>query len=177
MYTQFFTSISNIKNIEELLPGSEKHISCNALLLFIFASQALPTYSDLDTPLEHCCTILNDNFKEKFCRILKVNERTYKRNIKELVDANLLVLTNKKEHLYAVNPLITSKIGTFDDLQYTRNFLAAKNIFGDVCCISQPKAAKNTANCSWILTILVDTPPLSIKNQLYRAYTISYSCR
>lgn len=128
MYTQFFANKSTIKNMEQLLPGSAKHISCNALLLFIFASQALPLYSPTDPLSDSCCTILTDKFKEKFCKALQVNERSYKRNIKELVDAGLLRLINKKEQSYFVNPFLASKIGESDVLRYVRECFSADNI-------------------------------------------------
>lgn len=114
--------------MEQLLPGSEKHISCNALLLFIFASQALPLYSPTDPLSDSCCTVLTDKFKEKFCKTLQVNERSYKRNIKELVDAGLLRLINKKEQSYFVNPFLASKIGESDVLKYVRECFSADNI-------------------------------------------------
>ena len=129
MYTQFFANKSNIKNMECLLPGSAGHISCNALLLYIFASQTLQTYSPPDNILESCCAILNDRFKEKFCKALQVNERSYKRNIKELTDAHLLHLINKKEQSYFVNPFLTSKIGEAGVLKYVRDCLSINNIF------------------------------------------------
>lgn len=129
MYTQFFANKSNIKNMECLLPGSAGHISCNALLLFIFASQTLQTYSPTDNISETCCTILNDRFKEKFCKALQINERSYKRNIKELTDAHLLHLINKKEQSYFVNPFLVSKIGEAGALKYIRECFSANNIF------------------------------------------------
>ena len=129
MYTQFFANKSNIKNMECLLPGSEKHISCNALLLFIFASQELTLYSPTDNISGTCCTILNDRFREKFCKTLKINERSYKRNIKELTDARLIRLINKKEQSYFVNPFLASKIGEADVLKYMRECFSDNNIF------------------------------------------------
>lgn len=146
MYTQFFANKSNIKSMEQLLPGSEKHISCNALLLFIFASQELPLYSLTGNISEICCTILNDRFKEKFCKALQVNERSYKRNIKELTDANLLRLINKKEQSYWVNPFLASKIGEADVLKYMRERFSDNNIFG-----SQSKTFEKY--CKLFLTI------------------------
>ena len=151
MYTQFFSSKSNIKSMEQLLPGSAKHISCNALLLFIFASQTLQTYSPTDNISESCCTILANKFKEKFCKALQVNERSYKRNIKELTDAHLLHLINKKEHSYFVNPFLASKIGDIDALRYMRDFFPANNIFEDYICSSQYQAAEKY--CKLFLTI------------------------
>lgn len=129
MYTQFFANKSTIKNMEQLLPGSAKHISCNALLLFIFASQALPLYSPTDPLSDSCCTVLTDKFKEKFCKALQVNERSYKRNIRELVNAGLLRLVNQKERSYFVNPFLASKIGESDVLKYVREYFSANNIF------------------------------------------------
>lgn len=129
MYTQFFANKSNIKNMECLLPGSAGHISCNALLLYIFAGQELPLYSPTDNISESSCAILNDRFKEKFCKALQVNERSYKRNIKELTDAHLLHLINKKEQSYFVNPFLTSKIGEADVLEYIRGCFSSNNIF------------------------------------------------
>lgn len=128
MYTQFFVNKSTIKNMEQLLPGSEKHISCNALLLFIFASQELPLYSSVDYLRESCCTVLSKKFKEKFFKALQVNERSYKRYIKELMDAELLRLINKKEQSYFVNPFLASKIGESDVLRYVRECFSADNI-------------------------------------------------
>lgn len=128
MYTQFFTNKSTIKNMEQLLPGSTKHISCNALLLFIFASQKLPLYSSVDYINESCCTVLSKKFKEKFFKALQVNDRSYKRYIKELVDAGLLCLVNKKERSYFVNPFLASKIGEADVLKYVRECFSADNI-------------------------------------------------
>ena len=131
MYTQFFTNKSTIKNMEHLLPGSAKHISCNALLLFIFASQELPLYSSVDYLKESCCTVLTDKFKEKFFKALQlqVNDRSYKRYIKELVDAGLLRLVNKKERSYFVNPFLSSKIGDAAALQYMRECFFSNEIF------------------------------------------------
>lgn len=131
MYTQFFVNKSTIKNMEHLLPGSTNHISCNALLLFIFASQELPLYSSVDYLNESCCTVLSKKFKEKFCKALRINERTYKRNIKELVDAGLLCLVNKKERSYFVNPFLSSKIGDATALQYMREYFFSNGIFSD----------------------------------------------
>lgn len=130
MYTQFFTNKSNIKNMEQLLPGSTKHISCNALLLFIFASQELSPYSSVDYIKESCCTVLTDKFKEKFFKALQlqVNDRSYKRYIKELLDAGLLRIINKKEQSYFVNPFLASKIGESDVLRYVRECFSADNI-------------------------------------------------
>lgn len=128
MYTQFFANKSTIKNMEQLLPGSEKHISCNALLLFIFASQELPLYSSVDYLNESCCTVLSKKFKEKFCNALSIKDRTYKRNIKELIDAGLLRLISKKEQSYFINPFLASKIGESDVLRYVRECFSADNI-------------------------------------------------
>lgn len=117
--------------MEQLLPGSEKHISCNALLLFIFASQELPLYSSVDYLKESCCTVLTDKFKEKFFKALQLqaNDRSYKRYIKELVDAGLLRLVNKKEQSYFVNPFLSSKIGDAAALQYMRECFFSNEIF------------------------------------------------
>lgn len=148
MYTQFFANKSNIKNMEFLLPGSAKHISCNALLLFIFASQTLQPCLPTDSLLESCCTVLTDKFKEKFCKVLQVNERSYKRNIKELMDAHLLHLINKKEHSYFVNPFLSSKIGEADVLKYIRGCFSDNNIFIG----NQPQAAVEKY-CKLFLTL------------------------
>ena len=153
MYTQFFASKSNIKSMEQLLPGSEKHISCNALLLFIFASQTLQTYSLTYNISESCCIILTNKFKEKFCKALQVNERSYKRNIKELTDAHMFHLINKKEHSYFVNPFLASKIGDIDALQYARNFFPANNIFDDYICSRKPSKATAEKYCKLFLTL------------------------
>lgn len=144
MYTQFFANKSTIKNMEQLLPGSEKHISCNALLLFIFASQELPLYTSVDYLNESCCTVLTDKFKEKFFKALQlqVNERSYKRYIKELVDAGLLRIINKKEQSYFVNPFLSSKIGESDVLKYVRECFSANNIFSGTPSQSAEKYCK-----------------------------------
>lgn len=142
MYTQFFVNKSAIKNMDQLLPGSEKHISCNALLLFIFASQELPIYSSVDYINESCCTVLTDKFKEKFCNALSIKDRTYKRNIKELIDAGLLRLINKKEQSYFVNPFLSSKIGKADVLKYVRECFSANNIFSGNSSQSAEKYCK-----------------------------------
>lgn len=117
--------------MEQLLPGSAKHIPCNALLLFIFASQELPLYTSVDYLKESCCTVLTDKFKEKFFKALQlqVNDRSYKRYIKELVDAGLLRLVNKKEQSYFVNPFLASKIGDAAALQYMRECFFSNGIF------------------------------------------------
>lgn len=153
MYTQFFANKSNIKNMEQLLPGSAKHISCNALLLFIFASQTLPLYSVTDPLSESCCTVLTDRFKEKFIKALQVNERSYKRNIKELVDAQLLYLINKKEHSYFVNPFLASKIGEADVLRYVREYFFAHNIFEDYTHSGNMSQATAEKYCKLFLTL------------------------
>lgn len=153
MYTQFFANKSNIKNMESLLPGSEKHISCNALLLFIFASQELPLYSHTNNISESCCIILSEKFKKKFCKALRVNERSYKRNIKELTDAHLLYLINKKEHSYFVNPFLVSKIGDIDSLRYVRDFFPANNIFEDYMCSGNQSQAAVEKYCKLFLTL------------------------
>lgn len=142
MYTQFFVNKSTIKNMEHLLPGSTNHISCNALLLFIFASQELPLYSSVDYLNESCCTVLSKKFKEKFCKALQVNERSYKRNIRELVNAGLLRLVNQKERSYFVNPFLASKIGESDVLKYVREYFSANNIFSGTPSQSAEKYCK-----------------------------------
>lgn len=152
MYTKFFANKSNIKNMESLLPGSEKHISCNALLLFIFASQELPLYSPTNNISESCCIILSEKFKKKFCKALQVNDRTYKRNIKELTDANLLYLIDKKEQSYFLNPFLSSKIGDIDTLRHIRDFFPANNIFEDyIYSGNQSQAAEKY--CKLFLTL------------------------
>lgn len=149
MYTQFFTNKSTIKNMEQLLPGSEKHISCNALLLFIFASQELPLYTSVDYLKESCSTVLTDKFKEKFFKALQlqVNDRSYKRYIKELVDAELLRLISKKEQSYFVNPFLASKIGDAAALQYMRECFFSNGIFSG----SQSQASEKY--CKLFLTL------------------------
>lgn len=117
--------------MEQLLPGSAKHISCNALLLFIFASQELPLYTSVDYLNESCCAVLTNKFKDKFFKALQlqVNDRSYKRYIKELVDAELLRLINKKEPSYFVNPFLASRIGDTAALQYMREYFFCNGIF------------------------------------------------
>ncbi|MDE7278537.1 MAG: hypothetical protein K2N26_02285, partial [Oscillospiraceae bacterium] len=61
--------------------------------------------------------------------VLQVNERSYKRNIKELTDAHLLYLINKKEQSYFVNPFLASKISKEDVLKYIRECFSTNNIF------------------------------------------------
>ena len=84
---------------------------------------------------------------EKFCKALKINERSYKRNIKELTDAHLLRLINKKEQSYWVNPFLASKIGEADVLKYMRECFSNNNIFTG----SQPKTFEKY--CKLFLTL------------------------
>ncbi|MCM1330308.1 MAG: hypothetical protein NC253_12820 [Ruminococcus sp.] len=58
-----------------------------------------------------------------------MNDRTYKRVLKELIDANLLHFISKKEQTYYVNPFVFSNSGNIELVQQSKMFFVENNIF------------------------------------------------